>query len=221
MLRRTDQQSRRVPVLMLTPARGAVVACQDLDAELCLAQGSLTEQQRGQLRADGVGGQILRWGWAGALPVLLEGDLWQPCEGEPLAFVVPVKAADGHTPENPNPENVLRYGDVVDLVAFRPDRPDRWALRLGAAAWLGAIEPQFLEPRPVRVWRTPLEWLRAGGEGIVPLSHDPEEVRGVLLWCRAIVAADVEHGRQLRRLLEKPARIPPIYVDRPEARVAA
>jgi len=76
---------------------------------------------------------------------------------------------------------------LVDLVAFKLDDPTRWWRRLGVADILGnapsfTVEPKTLHP-------TPLDWLRAGGTGLVVLdwSRDPVDL---LLGAGAITAAE-------------------------------
>ena len=59
-----------------------------------------------------------------------------------LAWVLPVCCADPGDPaviEAPDPTWAISIGPVIDLLAFHPDAPGRWALRLGNAVVLGAI----------------------------------------------------------------------------------
>jgi len=65
---------------------------------------------------------------------------------------------------------------LFDLVAFKLENPTRWWRRLGVADILGnaasfTVEPKTLHP-------TPLDWLRAGGTGLVVLdwSRDPVDL---------------------------------------------
>jgi hypothetical protein len=74
-----------------------------------------------------------------------------------------------------------------------PAAPDRWALRRGIASWLGACEPQYLDPDPVPVWRTPLGWLRAGCRGLVLLTEDKTDRYRCLSMLGSIVAEDQAH----------------------------
>jgi len=111
---------------------------------------------------------------------------------------------------------VLGFGGLIDLAAWEP-------ASFHIASWLGRafaiseqqIEAPHLEPLPV--WRSPLEWLRAGRRGIVILR--PE-----IAWLRLadvpILAENVEHGVELRRLLTSPFR-PQIFVRSSHAGASA
>src|SRR5713226_352032 len=82
-------------------------------------------------------------------------DLYMPhADGDP-AFITPVLGHFADTPESTDPRVFVRFGNIIDLLAWDPRYPDRWALRTGAATWLGCVPPQYLEPFPVRVWRSP------------------------------------------------------------------
>ena len=111
---------------------------------------------------------------------------------------------------------VLGFGGLIDLAAWEP-------ASFHIASWLGRafaiseqqIEAPHLEPLPV--WRSPLEWLRAGRRGIVILR--PE-----IAWLRLadvpILAENVEHGLEPRRLLTSPFR-PQIFVRSSHAGASA
>jgi hypothetical protein len=58
--------------------------------------------------------------------------------------------------------------------------------------------------RPVRVWRTPLAWLRARGDGVV--IADPE-LAAHLLSGLPIVPEDIEFGHALMGLRLPPPRV--------------
>jgi hypothetical protein len=84
---------------------------------------------------------------------------------------------------------------------------------------LGAVEAQIVGPEPVPIRRTPLAWLRAGGDGLCLLTRDPAETQQVLGWCWALAAADLDHARALRRVVDRPYPPKPIYVRSPKAKV--
>jgi hypothetical protein len=151
-----------------------------------------------------------------------KGITFEPDDDGGSAFIVPVRVESPITPETFDAATAVRDGAIIDLVAFHPLHPDRWALRRDAAEWLGAVEPQFIGPPAVRVWRTPLDWLRADCEGIVLLSRDrPGQYRILSGLCR-IVAEDAEHAAELRRLLAHPWTSPPVLIaNHREARHAA
>jgi hypothetical protein len=90
-----------------------------------------------------------------------------------LAFVVPVRVHESFSPLAADPWAAVRFGELVDLVAWCPKSPDRYWLYAGDAAWLGAVAPPHLDPFPVVVHPTPLAWLRAGAQGIALLARSP------------------------------------------------
>lgn len=104
---------------------------------------------------------------------------------------------------------------IIDLVAWRPDCPSVWWLRTGSAIALGEwlIGPGSLADGPVAVHRTPMDWLRAAGDGVCLLTGDQGERATILRDLPGIAVDDVKHGRELDVLMRQPVgRIPPIYV---------
>lgn len=105
---------------------------------------------------------------------------------------------------------------AVDLVAWPVERdPTRFATMFGAAAVLGSARisdaASLSGSRPLRVFRSPLGWLRSGCRGVVIL--DRTEAPAVLAQAPGRIAGeDLVHGRELARLLHP-------HVDR--ARVVA
>lgn len=94
-------------------------------------------------------------------------------------------------------------GDVVDLVAWPVDRSTKWARLLGRAVILG--EASFGLARggePVPVWRAPIGWLAAGGDGVVIL--DPASAWHRLRYGPALLGEDLEHRREIRACLTGP-----------------
>jgi hypothetical protein len=97
----------------------------------------------------------------------------------------------------------------VDLVAWTRAHPDRALLCLGAGVALGvdqiANPESYFAGKPLQIHRTPLGWLRAGCAGIVILGADGVVDRLDRLPPRSetykLVAEDLDHGRELRRLL--------------------
>jgi hypothetical protein len=123
------------------------------------------------------------------------------------AFVLPVRVDNPLTPEAADPDAAVAAGAIADLIALHPRAPDRWVTRTGAAEWLGACGPQYLDPDPVPVRRSPLAWLRAGCSGLVILSREP--AYRILAGCLGgIIAEDPHHAAELRRILERPWRTP-------------
>jgi hypothetical protein len=129
-------------------------------------------------------------------------------------------AVRGHgdgTLEADDPMRLVREGPILDLLTFDPLKPEPWTLARDAVLVLGAIEPQFLDPAPVPVHRTPVDWLRASGEGIVLLGGDRHDRRRMLGCCRGgIVAGSPAHGAQLKMLMSQPAFETRIFVRQRE-----
>ena len=164
------------------------------------------------LRAAGITETMLR-----LLPVALDritvrGQLYEPDPDGGFAYILAVRADNPATPKTPDPETVIADGDMVDLIAFHPAYPRRWALRVGAAEWLGAVEPQYMQPAPVRIWRSPLAWLRAGCRGLVLLSNDRRDQYRHLASLGSIIAEDAHHAAELQQLLEHPWPTPTVLV---------
>ena len=146
--------------------------------------------------------------------IRVDGGRYEPDPDLPAAFVVPVRVDSAICPEAADPLVTVNSGEIVDLVAFHPAKPDRWALRVGAAEWLGAIEPQYLDPEPVPIWRCPLSWLQAGCAGLVMLSRSLTDHHRALSGCRSVVAEDSAHAAELRRVLGRPFPVPAVLVSR-------
>jgi hypothetical protein len=96
-------------------------------------------------------------------------------------------------------------GDAIDLAAWGPPRPlALWIARgsmLGSENLFGFRMREALEVHP-----TPIEWLRAGCQGVVII--DPKKSAGLLRRAAPLQASSVAHGRVLRRSLEvRPPRI--------------
>jgi hypothetical protein len=108
----------------------------------------------------------------------------------------------------------VREAAILDLIAIDPARPDAWRLVRGSVTVLGGIEPQYLNPAPVPIRPDPRDWLRADGEGLCLLSHDPCEQRQILNLCRGgYVVDDPAFGARLRDLVARPLiEPPPVYV---------
>ncbi len=106
---------------------------------------------------------------------------------------------------------------TVDLLAFKSDEPSRWWLRLGVCAFLGgdALGDVVMD-EPVRAFKTPLTWLRAGApaDGLVVLDN---EIASRELAYHNIIAEDLAHGEELESRLTIPAQHPHVYVQRIEA----
>jgi len=192
----------------------------DLAREYLAAMRAITPADIGELVDAGVDPADACW-HAGVTRIAHMADtgLYEPDdETGGLAFITPVRVDDDVTPESPDPEICVRRGAIVDLVAWDPRTPREWALRTGLADWLGCAGPQFLDPKPVRVWRSILAWFRAGCRGVVPLNRDPAVVyRLVMGFPGGIIPEDAMHADELRRMLERPWPLPEIILSREPA----
>jgi hypothetical protein len=184
----------------------------DLACELAAAVRTLSDDQANMLV--GYGTNRLDLGLVGSVLVRVEGEFYIPDpDGGRWAFVTPVRVDTALSPESGVPDNTVRMGSLIDLVAWHPARPNSWALRIGTAEWLGAIEAQYLGPAPVLVRSSPLFWFQTRCSGLVPLSRNPSDIYRLLAGCRGgIVAEDKAHAAKLRRILEKPWSAPPVFV---------
>ena len=96
-------------------------------------------------------------------------------------------------------------GDAIDLAAWGPPRPlALWIARgsmLGSENLFGFRMREGLEIHP-----TPLEWLRAGCQGVVII--EPQKSADLLRRAGPLQASSIAQGRTLRKLLDvKPPRI--------------
>jgi hypothetical protein len=186
----------------------------DLAAEYRAALKRTTWDHQAPLLDAGVGGPGLAIG-IGLAPISVSrSGLYQPGPDGGPAFILPVRVDNPTSPEAADPVDTVRHGEIVDLLAFSPAFPNRWALRTGAATWLGCVEPQYLGPEPTPIWRSPLRWLGNDCRGLVLLSRDRRDRYRVLTCLDAIVAEDEDHAAELRKLLEQPWLSPPVYVRR-------
>jgi hypothetical protein len=136
---------------------------------------------------------------------LLPGELYEPHQSGKVAFLTPVLGHYADTPESPEPWAACRCGNIMDIVAWHPKWPERWCLRTGNASWLGSIPPQYVNPPPVSIRRSPLSWFQSGCEGLVILTRHRAEAYILLSNCRDdIVAEDPLHERDLHAILERP-----------------
>lgn len=186
----------------------------DLVGEYLAALRKTTWADLAPLRAAAVGGPGAALGLALAPITVTSRGFYQPDPDGGPAFLVPARVDSAITPEAADPVQAIRHGEIVDLVAFSAAFPNRWALRTGAALWLGAVEPQYLMPNPVPIWRTPLHWLGNDCSGLVLLSRDRRERYRVLSTLDAIVAEDEQHAEELRQLLARPWLAPGVFVRR-------
>jgi hypothetical protein len=94
-------------------------------------------------------------------------------------------------------------GEPEDLLALDEHDSSRWWLRLGRARFLGedAVYKAMGCREPLRLWRSPLTWLRARCEGCVVV--DWNLATPLLRQLDVIVAEDVAHGEEVERRLRE------------------
>ena len=113
------------------------------------------------------------------------------CDGVPSA-VVEVLDEDGKT--------------VLDLLAWPLAEPEAFATAVGNADVVGATNMRSTAycpfTQPLWVHRTPLGWIKAACKGCVIIN--PSYAGYWLRKCnRQILAEDLDHGRELRGMLQK------------------
>lgn len=104
---------------------------------------------------------------------------------------------------------VFEDEELVDLVAFTSDQPMAWLLRLGTGWSLGLIDgfERHGWEQEVRLWASPLDWLRADRDGLCILDWSAPEVIKLdslpNIRCQDHVVA-----KRLREALSRPYRLP-------------
>lgn len=138
-------------------------------------------------------------------------------------------AADGalFEPEGPDARLLLGAGydvdelgrdTVAEVVALSTTCEDEWALLTGAADILGADvleDAVAAERRFVRLYSTPMDWLRAGGAGVCVLQWNRvalAALRGLPESCTLVV--DPGARERLRGMLAY-GGLPQVAEDRP------
>ena len=109
---------------------------------------------------------------------------------------------------------VIADGVIIDNIAWRTLAPDAWLLRTGDGWVLGEdliTSPSLWDGfREITLHATPLDWLRAAGEGAVVLDWTaPEHIRKLAMF-DVIHAVDIRVRQQLTDILIKPERMPKI-----------
>lgn len=106
---------------------------------------------------------------------------------------------------------VFEDGELVDLVAFSSDQPLAWLLRLGCGWSLGLLDglERHSWEDEVRLWASPLDWLRADCDGLCVLDWSAPEVVE-LARLPGIRCQDQTLAKQLREALSRPYRLPEI-----------
>ena len=130
------------------------------------ALDALNAMGRDRLRELGITLPIeQRAGNLGVARITVAGEMWQPVPDGFNALLIGIWA-----PEPPSLLHATTYQfELLDIVATRTDRPDRWWLRLGTAdPVLGEhnLHAAIDSGRAIQFHDTPMGWLTAGAEGV-------------------------------------------------------
>lgn len=137
----------------------------------------------------------------GPLPVRVrvDGSHFDPTDPDGTVMMVqPVYA--GPTPSIYDP---VECPCLCDLIAYSPRNPGKWYWRRGEHGLIlgdEVLDRAELFHEPVRLYRTPWDWLRAGGDGVCLLDRHPNALER-LRHVGAINAADTALGTEIERLL--------------------
>lgn len=187
----------------------------DLDAEYLAALSDTSPRRRRVLQAAGVSELAIALAGPAYTRVRPVGALlFEPNPDSDVgAWIVPARVLGEDTPEAPNPEAALSDGAIVDLVAFDPSHAAGWVLRTGNAEWLGSCPPQYLDPPPVALHRSPIDWLRADCRGLVCLARAPLDILRFLTRFATVLVASRSHAAELEALLQYHILSPTIVVE--------
>ena len=96
---------------------------------------------------------------------------------------------------------VIDVDELVDLLAFNPREPEKWWFRDGAERLLngGALGDQLMDNH-LRVFRTPLEWLKGGCAGVVIFNLNHAFI-DLVTAPYGVIGDDDEHTEELRRTM--------------------
>ncbi len=157
-------------------------------AEFDRAWRNRTQKQRAHLAADGISFEaMLRAGDLGVERIATTGRIYTPHPGGFPAIIMAI-----WSPAPPSIYCSVEGPEILDLLALRLDKPETWWRRVGE---LGLVlgEDQYLDSietgAPLKVFDTPLAWLRGNCEGACIL--DDAEAR----WANERLAEDDEAPR--------------------------
>lgn len=185
----------------------------DLAAELAYASDAMKAGHIARLRAlrawhdpfatSGIHGHPL-----GVARVLWRsGGIYEPDESGDLAVILPVGWPASGTLTAP-------HWYLVDLVAFCPASPDRWALRTGNGWALGGHMLEHWEGDPVAIVETPLDWLRAGADAVCVLDWaNASQAWPLLRMVSELVVGDHPFARKLAAAIDRTAPRPRLSVE--------
>jgi hypothetical protein len=112
---------------------------------------------------------------------------------------------------------VIDGGEIIDIAAWQP-RSGKFASWRGQAFCLGDLDDIFnpatyFAGGALRIHRTPLEWLKAGREGIVILR--PELCNAYLAHRQRLLVPDTQCANKVRRWLQPLKPTAEVLIDKP------
>ncbi len=192
-------------------------AYSDLEQELAELRGAMTADDHALLSDLGVPEQMYSHGLASVGRVAFAGTRWRPDANGVTAIIIAVRVPDRPGLEALHPGSAVRFGQLRDLAAFRPDQPHAFARRFGIAPVLGVVGPQLLDPPPVLMWETPLRWLQASGDGLVILEWRAEIIAEVATQIDRPTTETAALRDKLLAIYERDRWKPKFYLPRPGA----
>ena len=164
-----------------------------LTAEFDRAWRNRTQKHRAHLVGAGITFEaMLRAGDLGVERITTTGRLYMPA---PDGFPAVIMAI--WSPAPPSIYCAVENPEVIDLIAFRADDPGRWWYRIGGSGLILGEDHYLaaaIEEVPIKVFDSPLSWLRGNCEGACIL--DDVEAR----WANDRLAEDESALRDLWRL---------------------
>jgi hypothetical protein len=172
----------------------------ELEAEWHAAQESLNKHDALELLALRFPKGVIMH-MVGIARVRVTDDRYTPDESGKWSFISPIRVADARSPfTEQHYQWAVLGGDLADLVCWDTGATGAWALRCGAAEWLGCASRN--EPTPIR--RSPVSWLRHRCSGLALLTRDRVRQYEILSECNDIVAEDDYHADALNAMLAYP-----------------
>ncbi len=128
--------------------------------------------------------------------VLSRNGSYEPHPDGEAAFITPLRREHAHTIASGAPAGSVRWGVLIDLIAWHPAAPGAWARRAVdcGADWLGLCEWQA---GPIEIRRSPFSWLSWGAVGMVPLEESAYQAMNIM-GC-GLNVEDRAHAYELER----------------------
>jgi hypothetical protein len=189
-----------------------MTAYHDIDEREAIQAEGDDSDLRHELRRLGIATLLVDLGLIAPVRGHIDAGRFEPHPDGPLTAAVHVRTGRGPCVGGVALWWVL-HGPQRDIVAIDLRDPARFGLLGGAADWVGAVPLQVMA-EPVVIHRDPIAWLRARCQGVALLTRDERARQRVLREFRRLAAADLDHGLELRRVLELPPQGQPgIFVQ--------